>query len=150
MLIATSEQAADGLQLRQLLESAEATIMQATPATWRMLLAAGWQGQPNLKILCGGEALPRDLAEAQLARCAELWNLYGPTETTVWSTVRRVQPGPEMLSIGRPIANTQIYILDDAAQPTPIGVAGELCIGGERLPQPPRSHRREVRDPAAP
>ena len=131
VVIATAEEAADGLQLLDLLQSSGATVMQATPATWRMLLASGWEGNSDLKILCGGEALPRDLADALLARSAELWNMYGPTETTVWSTTCRVQPGQGAVPIGRPIANTQIYILDDAGQPVPIGVAGELYIGGD-------------------
>ncbi len=133
VVIAAAEQAADGLQLRALVEETDPTVMQATPATWRMLLAAGWQGDPGLKILCGGEALPHDLAAALLERCGELWNMYGPTETTVWSTTGRVRSGQSLLSIGKPIANTQIYILDKAGQPVPIGVAGELVIGGDGL-----------------
>jgi len=132
VVIASADAAADGAQLAELLETSEATVMQATPATWRMLLAAGWEGSPSLrKVLCGGEALTADLAEALLARGVELWNMYGPTETTVWSTTCRVEAAEPPITIGRPIANTQTYILDDRLQPVPAGVVGELYIGGD-------------------
>ena len=134
VVIASREVAMDGLQLADLLRSVEATVMQATPATWRMLLESGWEGDRKLKILCGGEALPVSLAEQLLRRCAELWNLYGPTETTVWSAAMRVLAS-EKIVIGPPIANTQFYILDRHRQPVPIGVPGELHIGGEGLAQ---------------
>jgi acyl-coenzyme A synthetase/AMP-(fatty) acid ligase len=103
--------------------------MQATPATWRLLLEAGWQGGPGFRALCGGESLPRDLADAVLERVAELWNLYGPTETTIWSSLDQVVSG-QAISIGRPIANTQIHILDKEGEAVPIGFQGEICIGG--------------------
>ena len=132
VVIAGADAAADGAQLGQLLEASGATIMQATPATWRMLLAAGWEGSPTLqKVLCGGEALTPDLAAALLARDVALWNMYGPTETTVWSTTCRVETAEPPISIGRPIANTQIYILDGNLEPVPAGVAGDLYIGGD-------------------
>ncbi len=105
------------------------TIMQATPATWRLLLNTGWIGDPKLKVLCGGESLPPDLAKRLLACCGELWNMYGPTETTVWSTCGRIQSA-DAITIGQPIANTQIHILDGDLQLVPVGVAGELVIGG--------------------
>ena len=104
--------------------------MQATPATWRMLIDSGWQGDGRLKILCGGEAFGPDLTEQLLKRGGELWNMYGPTETTIWSTTERLLPG-QIVTIGRPIANTQVYILDGNSQPVPAGVAGELFIGGD-------------------
>jgi amino acid adenylation domain-containing protein/thioester reductase-like protein len=152
--IASRETAVDGARLQQLLASAAITVMQATPATWRMLLEAGWAGKDDLKILCGGEALPPDLARQLVSRCASLWNMYGPTETTVWSTLcaipqeagiyrglprssalRRhfVGTSTETISIGRPIANTQIYILDKNMQPVPTGVVGDLYIAGDGL-----------------
>ena len=106
------------------------TAMQATPATWSMLVDAGWTGSPGLKVLSGGEAMSRDLTEQLLPRCASLWNMYGPTETTVWSTCCRIEDASSV-HIGTPIANTQVYVLDDALQPRPIGVAGELMIGGD-------------------
>ncbi|HEX7693923.1 MAG TPA: AMP-binding protein, partial [Sphingomonas sp.] len=105
----------------------------ATPATWRALIEAGWQGSPNLRILCGGEALPRDLAESLIQRSGELWNVYGPTETTIWSTLARVTPGDGPVPIGRPLANTTIHILDRYRNTAPIGVVGELFIGGAGL-----------------
>ena len=110
--------------------SSGATVMQATPATWRMLIEAGWERHPGLKVLCGGEALPRDLAEELLARAGEVWNVYGPTETTVWSSVERVESGEGPVSIGRPIANTQMWVLDGNLEPLPVGISGELYIGG--------------------
>jgi len=107
--------------------------MQATPVTWRMMLEAGWKGTPGLKILCGGEAMPRDLAE-RLARSGKsLWNVYGPTETTIWSTLDEVNVNGDPITIGRPIANTTIYVLDRNGQPVPVGVPGELHIGGTGL-----------------
>jgi hypothetical protein len=107
--------------------------MQATPATWQMLLAAGWQGNQRLKILCGGEAMPRTLVNQLLPRSASVWNMYGPTETTIWSAVDQVESTDIAVCIGRPIANTQIYILDKQLQPVPIGISGELYIGGVGL-----------------
>ena len=125
--------AGDGRRLIDAMEQYRPTIMQATPATWRMLLDSRWSGRPDLTILCGGEALARDLADELLTRCASLWNMYGPTETTVWSSVYRVVPGEHEVPIGRPIANTQFYVLAGDGQPVGIGVPGELYIGGAGL-----------------
>jgi acyl-CoA synthetase (AMP-forming)/AMP-acid ligase II/acyl carrier protein len=129
----SSADAADGSRLLELLDHSQATVMQATPATWRLLLATEWQRNNSLKILCGGEALPRDLADQLLERSNSVWNLYGPTETTIWSTVNKVEPGDGAVSIGRPISNTQIFILDSHLQPVPIGASGNLYIGGDGL-----------------
>jgi acyl-coenzyme A synthetase/AMP-(fatty) acid ligase len=123
--------ASDGNKLLSLLETSGATVMQATPASWRLLIEAGWGGETGLKVLCGGEALPRDLADALLTRSPSAWNMYGPTETTVWSATAPVEPGSGPVTIGPPIANTEFYVLDDKGQPVPIGVAGELHIGGD-------------------
>ncbi len=133
VVIAGRETASDGPRLLELLAESGATVMQATPATWRLLLQSGWAGSNRLKILCGGEALPRALADQLLDKCAALWNMYGPTETTVWSTAYRVEAGEGAVSIGRPIGNTRIYILDSNLRLTPIGVPGELYIGGDGL-----------------
>jgi amino acid adenylation domain-containing protein len=130
VVLASRAVATDGRQLLQTLADSQATVMQATPATWRLLLEAGWAGSPQLTVLCGGEALPRELAQPLLARAAAVWNLYGPTETTIWSAVAQVAPGDGPVPIGRPIANTQVYLLDPHLQPVPIGVPGELYIGG--------------------
>jgi len=124
-------EAADGLQLLKKLNHEGISIMQATPTTWQLLMAAGWKSSPQLKILCGGEALSRELATQLLKKGQAVWNLYGPTETTIWSTMAQVSAGTSnTVSIGRPIANTQIYILDHDLQLLPIGVSGELHIGG--------------------
>jgi amino acid adenylation domain-containing protein len=131
VVVATRDAAADGKQLLALLAGSAATVMQATPATWQLLLEAGWSPPTNLKILCGGEALSRDLADALLARSSSVWNMYGPTETTVWSATSQVEPGSGPVTIGLPIANTQFYVLDPKGQPVPLGVAGELHIGGD-------------------
>jgi len=130
VVIATADVAAAPEPLARLLDDAAATFMQATPATWRMLVDAGWPGRPGLTALCGGEALPVALAGALLERGVELWNMYGPTETTVWSLISRVTTPRQALSIGRPIANTTVYILDPSLAPVPVGEAGELHIGG--------------------
>jgi amino acid adenylation domain-containing protein len=133
VVVATRDDTLDGHRLLALLRSCGATVMQATPATWRLLLEAGWDKMPGLKILCGGEALPRDLADALLARSASVWNMYGPTETTVWSATSQVEPGPGPVAIGPPIANTEFYVLDEQCRPVPVGVAGELHIGGDSV-----------------
>jgi amino acid adenylation domain-containing protein len=134
MVIGSLEDAVDGNRLRDLMSNSGVTFMQATPATWRLLLAAGWQGSPDLKILCGAEALPAKLARELIARGKSVWNVYGPTETTVWSTVYRVTGREEAsIPIGRPLANTSIYILDSNQNPVPVNVAGEIYIGGDGL-----------------
>ena len=133
VVLASRETAADGYQLRELLEKSAPTVMQATPATWRLLLEAGWRGDKDLKVLCGGEAMTRELARELLNRASSVWNMYGPTETTVWSTTCRIISVDGPIAIGRPIANTEIYILDRHLQPVPICVPGELYIGGEGI-----------------
>lgn len=124
---------ADGTALAGLIQTSRPNLMQATPATWRMLLEAGWRGLPGLKILCGGEALSRELANRLLAAGDEVWNLYGPTETTIWSMIHKLDTRETSVPIGRPIANTNCYVLDSARQPVPAGVPGELYIGGDGL-----------------
>lgn len=139
VVIADRETVSDPNLLIKEMEWCGATVMQATPATWRMLVDASWQGKKDLKILCGGEALPGDLADQLLERGRELWNLYGPTETTIWSAIYQVEKsGREVATggtvpIGRPIANTQVHILDSKLQPVPLGVIGDLYIGGDGL-----------------
>ena len=133
LVMARREVTVDGKQLLDLLVKSGATIMQATPATWRLLLEAGWQNSHQLKILCGGEALSQKLANQLLARSTSLWNLYGPTETTIWSLISQVESQFGLISIGYSIANTEVYILDRHLQPVPIGVPGELHIGGAGL-----------------
>jgi amino acid adenylation domain-containing protein len=133
LVIVSRDVASDGNKLKERLAQTGATVVQATPATWRMLIDAGWQGSGQLKVLCGGESLSRALADQLLQRSNSVWNMYGPTETTIWSTLRRVGAGDGPVSIGRPLANTQVYLLDQNRRPVPIGVAGELHIGGDGL-----------------
>jgi acyl-coenzyme A synthetase/AMP-(fatty) acid ligase len=133
LVIANEGQVADGHQLLELLKSSQATVLQATPGTWMMLIDAGWTSELPLKVLCGGEALPRSLADQLLERSQQVWNVYGPTETTIWSSATRVTTGTGPILVGPPIANTQFYLLDQRLHPVPIGVAGELYIGGAGL-----------------
>ena len=125
--------AADGVRLGEVLARAKASVMQATPTTWRLLLDSGWRGDPAFTVLCGGEQFPRDLADELLERCGCVWNLYGPTEATVWSAANRVGPGSSLVPIGRPIANTRMYVLDKELQPVPVGHPGDLYIEGIAL-----------------
>ncbi|HXG50498.1 MAG TPA: amino acid adenylation domain-containing protein [candidate division Zixibacteria bacterium] len=131
VVIAGRETVVDGRALGEKISACGATIMQATPTTWRMMVEAGWEGSRTLKVLCGGESLRGDLARELLARSGSVWNLYGPTETTVWSTVWKVEPGCERVTLGRPIHNTEIHILDGNFLPVPVGVVGEIYIGGD-------------------
>jgi amino acid adenylation domain-containing protein len=133
LVIASRETAADGNQLLGRLISSGATVMQATPVTWKLLLEAGWEGNPRLKVLCGGEAFPRELANELVQRAQSVWNMYGPTETTIWSSTVQVKAGQGPVPIGLPIDNTQFHVLDTEGQLAPINVPGELHIGGEGL-----------------
>ena len=130
--IAPASVARDGIQLRQAIESRPVSLIQATPATYRMILDAEWSPAAGLRILCGGEPLPFDLAQRLMLNGAQLWNLYGPTEATIWATSQRILPG-QRITIGRPIANTRAYVLNHQLQPVPPGVAGELFLAGECL-----------------
>ncbi|NUT52536.1 MAG: amino acid adenylation domain-containing protein, partial [Saccharothrix sp.] len=131
VVLADRETAADGVLLSAAVDASGATLVQATPSTWRMLLDAGWRGRPGFRVLAGGEALTRELADRLLATGVSLWNMYGPTETTIWSSVAEVGDGP--ITLGEPVANTSLHVLDDAGALVPEGVPGELCIGGAGL-----------------
>jgi acyl-CoA synthetase (AMP-forming)/AMP-acid ligase II len=133
VVIATKETSSDGNLLRREIEHHEATVMQGTPSTWRLLLEAGWTGSPKLKILIGGEAVPRELVNKLAPCCASIWNMYGPTETTIWSTVAALRLDDAPVRIGRPIDNTRVYVVNSRLQAQPVGVPGELLIGGEGL-----------------
>jgi amino acid adenylation domain-containing protein len=129
VVIAGRDTAADPAALMAAFDDHDINVCQATPATWQGLVTAGWRGRAGLRVLVGGEALEESLAAALLARAAEVWNCYGPTETTVWSAVGRVT-APSPVHVGSPIANTRCYVLDGDGGPVPIGVEGELWIGG--------------------
>ena len=150
--LVSREVAADGALLLRVLHEQKVTFVDATPATWRLLLAAGWEGGEGLRAICTGEAMPKDLAEELVRRCAEVWNGYGPTETTVWSTMYRVPKVVSRVLIGKPVANTQVHVLDARRKPMPIGVPGELWIGGRGvslgyLGRPDLTAERFVPDP---
>jgi amino acid adenylation domain-containing protein len=128
--LVSNDVAADGVALAQLLSESGATLLQATPTTWRLLIEAGWRASSGFRAFCGGESMPRDLADNLLESVHELWNLYGPTETTIWSTAGRVDRGAAAINIGQPIANTSVYVVDATGALTAIGIPGEIWIGG--------------------
>ena len=133
VLIVPREVVMDAFLLTRWLEQHAVTVMQGTPSLWRMLLDTPWRGGPKFKALVGGEAFPLDVAQQLLERAGQVWNLYGPTETTIWSTVWRVDGAAlkrRGMSIGRPLDNTEVWILDPRQQPCPVGVSGEIYIGG--------------------
>jgi amino acid adenylation domain-containing protein len=132
--IVSREIASDGSRLARAIDESGATTMQGTPATWEMLLDIGWSPKKGLKMVCGGDAMPAAVAE-RLKANGLLWNVYGPTETTIWSTMAKVDTSRTGVSIGRPLDNTELYVLDRHRQPVPIGVPGELYIGGAGLAQ---------------
>ncbi|OLB77881.1 MAG: hypothetical protein AUI14_14885 [Actinobacteria bacterium 13_2_20CM_2_71_6] len=129
VVIVGAETARAGEQLAETCAKVRPTIMQATPATWQLLIDAGWPGQDDLVALCGGEAVPPELARTLGARVGELWNVYGPTETTIWSAAQPIDPAD--VCIGGPVANTRIYLLDPYGEPVPPGVPGEVYLGGD-------------------
>ena len=134
LVVAPRETTQDGRLLKQLMAVSGATIMQATPTTWRVLFESGWDGDRNMKVLVGGEALPAELGRRLAQNCGPVWNMYGPTETTIWSSVYPVEGNDDrIVPIGKPIANTTFYILNDNLQPVADGAEGELYIGGEGL-----------------
>ena len=154
VVIASRDAARDMNLLPTLLERSGATVLQATPSTWRMLVEAGWKGARRLTALCGGEALPPDLARELAGRVKALWNLYGPTETTIWSSRKQLAP-TDTVTLGEPIANTQLHVLDpETLEPVEAGTPGELFIGGDGLArgyggQPDLTAQRFVPDPFA-
>ena len=165
VVIATREEALDGCLLKEKVVADGITVMQATPATWRLLLQAGWQGKQHMQamsgenaaeltVLCGGEALQRDLAQQLHSCAAAVWNMYGLTETTIWSSCERVDADDELILVGRPIANTRMYVLDAQLSLVPAGIVGDLFIGGEGLARgyhdrPELTAERFIDDPYA-
>jgi amino acid adenylation domain-containing protein len=131
LMLADTATTKDGHALLQAIDEQKITIIQATPATYKLMLAAGWEQRFALKILCCGEPLSKDLAQKLTARCESLWNMYGPTETTIYSTGKQILATDEVITIGRPIHNTQVYILDEHLNPLPEGIVGEIYIAGD-------------------
>ncbi len=128
LIIVSRDTATDGFKLKEGLAIYRPTHMQATPSTWQLLQNAEWQNEEGIKILVGGEALKEDLKD-YLTKRGEAWNVYGPTETTIWSTIKKLSTAEKVL-IGSPIANNTIYILNPHKNLSPVGVAGEITIGG--------------------
>jgi len=151
LILSNSETSKDGRLLLDLVKGENISFMQATPYTWRMMLEAGWEKFLPIKLLCGGEALPKDLVNKLTGRSSALWNMYGPTETTIWSTLKLVE-SDEDITIGRPIANTQVYILDENLIPVTDGSIGEILIAGDGvakgyLNRPELTAERFIDDP---
>ncbi|SEN57014.1 amino acid adenylation domain-containing protein [bacterium A37T11] len=142
----------DGRVIHQLIKEEQITVMQATPATWRNMLSTGWDNPYPIRIFSTGEELPLELAKQLLRKCRELWNGYGPTETTIWSTIKQVDPNDTIISIGKPVANTSIYILDEHRHILPASATGEIYIGGDGvtlgyLNLPDQTEERFLKDP---
>jgi amino acid adenylation domain-containing protein len=152
VVIARGETVQDPLRLAARLKEARISVLQATPSVWTALVESGWRAGAHLTVLCGGEALDRALADRLSDSGARVWNLYGPTETTVWSSAHAVEAGSTTVPLGRPLRNTQLYVLDHRMRPVPIGVPGELWIGGAGvargyLDRPRLTAERFVPDP---
>lgn len=152
LIICDTESTRDGRLLLHLLTEKKITFMQATPSTWRMMVDSGWTNKLPVKVLCGGEALPKELSELLVERSSELWNMYGPTETTIWSTIKQIITGDSAITIGYPINNTTVYILNEEQQLLAPGLPGEIYIGGDGvaagyLNQPALTAERFIRDP---
>ncbi|SEN94353.1 amino acid adenylation domain-containing protein [Mucilaginibacter gossypiicola] len=152
VIIADTATAKDGRALLDIIRAENVTTMQATPYTWRIMLEAGWDASLPVKVICGGEALPKELAERILGKASSLWNVYGPTETTIWSTIKEIRAEDTAITIGRPIDNTSIYILDKNLNPLDTGSVGEIFIGGDGLAagylnQPALTAEKFITDP---
>ena len=133
VFIAKHEVLSDAEKLMDVLEKQKPTIIQATPSFYQLLFNAGWKGDATLKVLCGGDALTVSLAEKLLAVCGEVWNMYGPTETTIWSSIKKIEQASDAVIIGKPIANTTFYVLNEFKEFMPQGCLGNLYIGGDGL-----------------
>jgi amino acid adenylation domain-containing protein len=155
VVIADTPSTKDGRLLKDLLLSRKITVMQATPSTWQMLMDSGWAGSPSIKMLAGGEPLSDHMATTLLSRGSELWNMYGPTETTIWSTLKRIEYTNLSITIGYPIRNTQVYILDEHGREVQHGITGEICIAGNGVSQgylnrPELTEEKFINDPQQP
>ena len=131
-IVATREDASDGARLAELIRTSGASIVQATPTGWRLLMHAAWQGDPSIVAIAGGETMPPDVVRWMLSRTRQVWNGYGPTEATVYASMALLTDGGP-ITIGTPVANTHIYVMDSAGNVAPVGAPGELCIGGDSV-----------------
>ena len=152
LVLADAETAKDGRALLETISEQRISVIQATPVTYKMMLAAGWEHPLPLKILCCGEPMSNELARQLTTRCDTLWNMYGPTETTIYSTGKQILATDEVITIGRPIQNTQVYILDEHLNPVPEGIIGEIYIAGDGvargyLNRPELTNEKFVRNP---
>ncbi|MDG2170625.1 MAG: amino acid adenylation domain-containing protein, partial [Opitutales bacterium] len=129
LILPAEEERNDVTRLVALLERHSVTVMHGTPSLWKVMVASGWKGKSSIKILTGGENLTSELAQDLMDRSGALWNLYGPTETTIFSTANHVKSSDDV-SLGYPITNTKLYVVDEYLNIVPEGVAGELLIGG--------------------
>ncbi len=156
VVVAPTAVTTDGRALARAIAERAITVMQGTPATYRMLLSTGWNGSKGLTILCGAEAMPASLAKELLKRADSVWNLYGPTETTVWTTARRVTGADDpIVTIGLPLDGARVHVLNASGMPTPLGVPGEISIGGARVAsgyhhRPLQTRERFLPDPFDP
>jgi len=133
VVIADRETVLDPRRLSESIDHNAVTVLQGTPTTWRLWMNGGWRGNPRLRLFCGGEALSLELAR-RLGTCGrQLWNMYGPTETTIYSSIELVAPDTDIITIGKPIDETQFYLLDEALRSVPRGALGEIYIGGSGL-----------------
>jgi amino acid adenylation domain-containing protein len=146
LFLARRQDTMNGIVLQELLSNNNITCFQATPATYHLLLANNWPGDPALKLLCGGEAMPPELAEELLHRCDSLWNMYGPTETTIWSTIKKIEKAQALMPIGKAIRGTRTYVLNDKLAQVPLGVAGELFIAGEGVAKGYRNREDQTKE----
>ncbi|MET7835496.1 amino acid adenylation domain-containing protein [Micromonospora sediminicola] len=152
MLLVDRDVAYDAARLAALLATEGVTLAQGTPTTWRLLIESGWTGTPGLTAVCGGEAVPAPLARQLAERVEALWNLYGPTEAAVWATMDRITPDETRPTVGRPIGNMRALVLDARLAPVPVGVPGEIYLGGPGLARgyhddPTLTAQRFVPDP---
>lgn len=128
--IVEQECARDGARLMQVMEESDATVMLGTPTLWHLLLEAGWQGDPKLQIISGGEVLPLLLGRTLAQMSKAVWNHYGPSETTICASTEKVEADAEKITIGSPLQNVYFYVLDSTLQPVLLGDTGEIYIGG--------------------
>ncbi|MBB82917.1 MAG: non-ribosomal peptide synthase [Deltaproteobacteria bacterium] len=157
LVLARDEDVRDDRRLAALIENEQIDALQATPATWRLLLAGGWEGRPGLCALCGGEVMDPELGRSLLERVDTLWNVYGPTETTIWSAALALSAEHlerDQVPIGGPLDETVLHVLDRNGRPVAVGLPGELCIGGAGVAagyyrDPERTHERFIENPLA-